>query len=107
MHRTEPGGTLLVVREPGRHRLGCSTALHHSMATVGMVLLALGAFVTLANVYLSFVRYPVHLALGGTRETYRWVSGFPVVGSLLLWLCIPLLSSVGLRWLAAALSLFD
>jgi hypothetical protein len=77
------------------------------MATVGMVLLALGAFVTLANVYLSFIRYPVHLALGGSRETYRWASGVPLVGSLLLWLSIPLLSSFGLRWFAAALSLFD
>ncbi|WP_145431109.1 hypothetical protein [Lacipirellula limnantheis] len=77
------------------------------MAIVGMVLFALGAFVTLANVYLSFIRYPVHLALGGTRETYRWVSGFPLVGSLFLWLSIPLLSSVGLRWFAVALSLFD
>ena len=77
------------------------------MATIGLILLALGAFITLTNVYLSFVRYPVHLALGGTRKTYRWVSGIPLIGSLCLWLSIPLLSSVGLRWFAAALSLLD
>ena len=72
-----------------------------------MILFAAGAFVTVMNAYLSFIRYPVHLALGGTRETYRWVSGFPLVGSLFLWLSILLLSSVALKWFAAALSLFD
>jgi len=77
------------------------------MATVGMILFAGGAFFTLMNVYLSFIRYPVHLALGGTRETYRWVSGIPLIGSLILWLSIPLLSSLGLKWSAAALSVFD
>jgi hypothetical protein len=77
------------------------------MATVGLILFALGALVTVMNVYLSFIRYPVHLALGGTRETFRWVSGIPLIGSVFLWLSFPLLSSVGLRWFAAALSVFD
>ena len=77
------------------------------MATVGAIIFAVGAFITLANVYLSFIRYSVHLALGGTRETYRWFSGIPLIGSLFLWLSIPLLSSVGLRWSAAALSVLD
>lgn len=73
------------------------------MTTPGIILLALGTFVTLMNVYLSFIRYPID----ATRETYRWVSGLPLVGSLSLWLSIPLLSSVGLRWFAAVLSVFD
>lgn len=77
------------------------------MATVGMILFATGAFFTLMNVYLSFIRYPLHLALGGTRESYRWSSGAPLIGSLLLWISIPLLSSVGLKWFAAVLSIFD
>jgi hypothetical protein len=77
------------------------------MATVGVILFVLGALVTVTNVYVSFIRYPVHLAFGGTRETYRPVSGIPLVGSLFLWLSIPLLSSVGLVWSAAALSVFD
>ena len=98
----------LTSRFCGRPKRAPQSAQRYSpMATAGIILLVLGAFITLANVYLSFVRYPMHLALGGTRETYRWVSCFPLVGSLFLWLSIPLLSSVGLRWFAAALSLFD
>ena len=77
------------------------------MATVGFILFAVGAFVTVMNAYLSFIRYPVHLALGGTRETFRWVSGIPLIGSVCLWISIPLLSSVWLKWCAAALSIFD
>ena len=77
------------------------------MGTLGVILLTVGSFFTLMNAYLSFVRYPVHLALGRTRETYRWISGIPLMGSLLLWLSIPLLRSVGLKWFAAALSIFD
>ncbi len=77
------------------------------MTTAGIVLFALGAFLTLSNVYLSFLRYPIHLARGGTRETYRWVSGIPVLGSLLLWISICLLPSTRLKWLACLLSIFD
>ena len=77
------------------------------MTIAGIILLALGAFITLMNVYLSFVRYPIHVASGGTRETYRWVSVIPIAGSMFLWFSIPLLSSVGLKWLAAVISVFD
>jgi len=77
------------------------------MAIAGIVLFGLGTFITLLNVYLSFLRYPIHHVRGGTREDYRWVSGVPLVGSLLLWLSIPLLPWVGLRWFAVAISLFD
>ncbi|MEK6702304.1 MAG: hypothetical protein AABZ53_08575 [Planctomycetota bacterium] len=77
------------------------------MSTVGVILFAFGAFVTLTNVYLSFIRYPIHLARGGTRETYRWVSGVPIVGSLFLWISMGLLASTGLKWLAGILSIFD
>src|SRR6476646_7226256 len=77
------------------------------MTAVGIILFALGTFFTVMNAYLSFVRYPVHLALGGNREAYRCVSGVPLIGSLCLWLSIPLLSSVGLKWVAASLSVLD
>lgn len=77
------------------------------MATIGIVLVALGAFLTLANVYFSFLRYPIHLARGGTVETYRWVSGIPIFGSLFLWISIGLLPSTGLKWTAGILSIFD
>src|SRR5262245_13106626 len=77
------------------------------MTVAGYILFAIGAFLTLTNVYLSFLRYPIHRAVGGTRANYRWASGIPLFGSLLLWISIPFLSSAALRWVAAILSLFD
>jgi hypothetical protein len=44
----------------------------------------LGAVVCLVNFYLSWLRYPLHRARGASRETYRWVSGVPLVGSALV-----------------------
>jgi hypothetical protein len=38
--------------------------------------------VCLLNFHLSFVRFLLHLARGGRRESYHYVSGFPLVGSL-------------------------
>ena len=76
-------------------------------------LFAVGAFVCCLNFYLSFLRYPRCRLLG--RE-YRWVSGIPLFGSLLLiipvaafrdspalfWcgIIIALLDTGGLRWIA-------
>ena len=42
----------------------------------------LGGFICLVNFYMSFLRYPLFLALGGKQDDWRWVSGFPLVGSL-------------------------
>lgn len=68
----------------------------------------LGAFVTCLNFYLSFIRYPLHRARGGTRETFQWMSGFPVVGSLLLWIGAAFLYQwPAIMWSAIILSLFD
>lgn len=77
------------------------------MTHVGGILFAIGALLGLTNAYLSFVRYFVHRALGGSKDSYRFVSGIPLFGSLLLWGSIPLLPSATLMWLAAALSLLD
>ena len=77
------------------------------MTTAGIILLVLGATLTLTNAYLSFLRYPIHRARGGEPEAYRWVSGFPVFGSLFLWISIFLLPTTGLKWLAGLLSVFD
>ena len=43
---------------------------------------ALGAWITLLNVYLSWIRTPLLRSLG--RSPRRWVSGFPIIGSALL-----------------------
>lgn len=44
----------------------------------------LGGFVCLLNFYLSFLRYPLFRLRGGRQEDWKWISGFPLVGSLFL-----------------------
>ena len=51
---------------------------------IGWLLFGLGACVCLVNCYLSWLRYPLHRARGGSPETYRWASGVPLVGSSLV-----------------------
>lgn len=77
------------------------------MAVVGYILFGLGGFFTALNFYLCFLRFPLHRAFGGTRESYQWASGIPLLGSLLLWISIPFLPSAPWMWLAAGLSLLD
>lgn len=48
---------------------------------IALGLLILGGFVCCLNFYLSFLRYPLHRLGGGSKESYHWVSGFPLVGS--------------------------
>lgn len=66
--------------------------MNGAMPTIlGYLALALGTFLSLLNFYLSFVRVPLLRALG---RPSRFVSGFPLVGSLLL------VGSVVLLWRA-------
>ena len=75
---------------------------------IGLVLLALGTFITCINFYLSFIRYPLHRLRGRPREDYRFVSGFPGVGSAFLWFAAILLARhPPLMWSSIAISLFD
>lgn len=77
------------------------------MSTAAAILFSFGAFFAVLNFYLDILRYPIHRALGGDRDTFRFVSGIPILGALFLWISIPLLSSPSLRWTAGILSLFD
>lgn len=77
---------------------------------IGVALCGLGTLLTCLNFYLSFLRFPVHRWRGGTETNYRWVSGFPVFGSLFLWIGAFPLSVTGhsvLAWTAIIISLFD
>ena len=47
-------------------------------------LFMVGGFFCLLNFYLSFLRYPLHKLKGGSGDSYRWVSGIPLIGSLLV-----------------------
>ena len=55
---------------------------------------ALGGLLCLTNFYLSFLRYPLHRLRGLSRESYRWVSGIPLFGSLLVGLSLLVLHSL-------------
>ena len=78
------------------------------IVAIGFFLLALGALVSFINFYLSFVRYPIHRFIGGSHENYKWVSGIPLLGSLMLWFSIPcLMAYPSLKWFAVVVSLFD
>ena len=49
---------------------------------LGWALMIAGGCICLLNFYLSFLRYPLHLAAGRGRNSYRWVSGIPLLGSM-------------------------
>jgi hypothetical protein len=53
------------------------------------VLAVVGLVLSLINFYLSFIRRLLFNALGKATQ-YKWASGIPLIGSLLLWV-----SSVG------------
>lgn len=46
--------------------------------------LLVGGLVSALNFYLSFCRFALHRLRGGSREAYRWKSGIPLLGSLLV-----------------------
>jgi hypothetical protein len=51
---------------------------------IGFALVALGTLVATLNFYLSFVRYFLYRLRQGSAVGYRNVSGFPIVGTLLV-----------------------
>lgn len=74
---------------------------------VGYGIFVLGAVVSVVNIYTSFLRYPVHLLLGKSRDSYKYVSGLPLLGGLVLigaWL---LPQSLWLSLATALLMLLD
>ncbi len=68
----------------------------------------LGGALSAHNFYLSLLRYPLYRLCGGKRESYRFVSGIPLFGSLLLWIAAPFLRSEPVwMWSALVVSFFD
>ncbi len=49
-----------------------------------MILLVTGGLICLLNFYLSVLRYPIHRLRGGKKEEYKWASGIPMFGSLMV-----------------------
>ena len=56
--------------------------------TLAWIAFGLGALLCLTNFYLSFLRYPLHRLRRLPKESYRWVSGFPLFGSLFVGLSL-------------------
>ena len=57
------------------------------MISARFFILGLGSLVCIANFYLSYLRYPLFL-LTGRKAEFRFVSGFPFVGSLMVVACL-------------------
>src|SRR4051812_3506797 len=74
---------------------------------IGFAILGLGALIVWINFYTSFVRYPLHRLRGGTRADFHWVSGFPLVGSLLLALAILFFGKSSVSWVAVGIGVLD
>ena len=47
-----------------------------------VLLLSVGVLVSVINFYLSFLRYPIHIAGGGKKDEFKWVSGLPLIGTV-------------------------
>jgi hypothetical protein len=79
------------------------------MLILAFILAGLGALLAALNFYLSFVRYPLHRLVHEGRP-FKFASGIPLVGSVLLWAGAYILLSGG-AWkfgaVALILSAFD
>lgn len=93
------------------------------MLMLGWAITIAGGCICLLNFYLSILRYPLHRARGRSQDSYRWVSGVPLLGSLALvigwafwtrhqgsrsldvaaW-SIALLDTGGIHWFVAAMA---
>lgn len=47
-----------------------------------------GAYLCLLNFYISFLRYRIHLWRGLPKESFKFISGIPLLGSLILYLLV-------------------
>lgn len=76
--------------------------------TLAWIAFALGALLCLTNFYLSFLRYPLYRLRGLPKESYRWVSGIPLFGSLFVGLSLFGLSDLtGMVSVAVVLIVID
>ncbi|MDT8377139.1 MAG: hypothetical protein RQ867_10455 [Mariprofundaceae bacterium] len=60
------------------------------------------------NFYTSFIRYPLHMLRGHSKESFQWVSGVPLLGTLLVIISLLLLREHALFfWSGMVLLLID
>lgn len=72
------------------------------------MLFALFGYLCLLNFYLSFLRYPIYIWRGYPKESYRFVSGIPVFGSLIVYFLLHHLDMPpAMQYVAIALIIVD
>jgi len=49
---------------------------------LGYSLLGLGGLISVVNFYLSALRYPIFRLIHGKTAEFKWISGFPLLGSI-------------------------
>lgn len=69
---------------------------------LAIILFSTGAIISCLNFYLSFLRPVVHRLRRGTFDGYRFESGVPLLGSLLLVIAAVLMRDSAI-WLTTAL----
>ena len=75
---------------------------------IGAAVCAFGLAVVSLNFYLGYLRYPLYLASGHPKESYKFISGLPLLGSLAVWIGAPFLRSYPwVIWPSLAVSLLD
>ena len=66
----------------------------------------LGGFIALLNFYLSFLRYPIHKRFH-SDQPWHYVSGFPLIGTILLMVPTMCIGDSAWLWLPIAFMLMD
>ncbi|MFC1542880.1 hypothetical protein ACFL4M_03220 [Pseudomonadota bacterium] len=78
------------------------------MEVLAYIIWVPGALFCGLNFYISFLRYPVHKLLGRSEDSFQWVSGVPLLGTLLVFVAFILLSENPLFfWSSILLVLID
>jgi len=78
------------------------------MYWLSTALLVLGGFICCLNFYLSYIKYPFYKLRGGKKGNYKWISGVPLAGSLLVAVAmIGFRDNTWVLWVAAVLILID
>ena len=77
------------------------------MTSIAYALFTLGCVVSLLNLYVTLIRYPLLRLRGVPVEDIGHVSGFPLIGSLLILLTLFAVSDPMVWWLGLSIGVFD
>ena len=55
------------------------------MGALAWILFVTGVLICAGNAYLALLRYPLHRLKGGTKGDYQIITGWPIIGLILMW----------------------